>query len=203
MTLLKMDELNRLKDRLILKLQTIDRTRLKELDIEDDVFSLLEMAYMYGAEDVLTAFSASAQGDISPTDIYTEEGNKLAEIVDFSEVEETLSKPIGGKTTQERITEYTDSGDVEAIIKVVDTETHRVYNTGSLETASKLGATTKTWVTMLDERVRDTHRYIEGMTIPMDAEFYTDDGDHAPCPGQFILPENNVGCRCVLVFGKE
>lgn len=192
-----------MKASLVLKLQTVDRKRLKEIGLEDEVYSLLEMAYMYGAEDVLSTFSASYEGEISPTDIFTEGENKLAEIVDFSKLEETIEKPIAGKTTRERIEEYTETGDVEAIVKVVDTESYRIYNAGSYETATKLGATTKTWVTKNDDRVRDTHDYLEGETIPIDAEFYTYDGDHAMRPGEFINPENNINCRCVLAYGKE
>lgn len=56
----------------------------------------------------------------------------------------------------------------------------------------------KTWMTMLDEKVRDTHQYLEGMTIPLDDEFYTYDGDHAQAPGGFTSAAENCNCRCQL-----
>ena len=33
-----------------------------------------------------------------------------------------------------------------------------------------------------------------------DDYFYTYDGDHASAPGLFELAENNVNCRCELLF---
>ena len=53
---------------------------------------------------------------------------------------------------------------------------------------------------MADERVRDTHSYLELETVGIDDDFYTYDGDHAPYPGLFALPENNINCRCEILF---
>ena len=90
----------------------------------------------------------------------------------------------------------------EDLVRIVDTESHRIANEAALKTAGKAGATNKKWVTMLDEKVRDTHAYLEGQTVPYDADFYTYDGDHARAPGLFTLPENNINCRCELQFTK-
>lgn len=88
----------------------------------------------------------------------------------------------------------------DAIIRIAETEMHRIANTAALDTAVFAGAKTKTWVTMLDDRVRDTHEYLEGETVGIRDDFYTFDGDHAVAPGLFSLPENNINCRCELVF---
>jgi hypothetical protein len=53
---------------------------------------------------------------------------------------------------------------------------------------------------MMDEKVRDTHKYLEGMTVALDEEFYTYDGDHAPAPHGFTKVENNANCRCVVTL---
>ena len=53
---------------------------------------------------------------------------------------------------------------------------------------------------MADEKVRDTHQYLELMTVDIDEDFYTYDGDHASAPGMFELAQNNVNCRCELLF---
>ena len=55
---------------------------------------------------------------------------------------------------------------------------------------------------MMDERVRDTHYPLEGVTIDMDDDFYTFDGDFASEPGAFMLPENNINCRCYLQYTR-
>jgi uncharacterized protein with gpF-like domain len=60
------------------------------------------------------------------------------------------------------------------------------------------GATAKRWRTMNDDRVRDTHDYLEGMVVPFSERFYSYDGDSAEYPGGFALPENNINCRCVV-----
>lgn len=112
-----------------------------------------------------------------------------------------VNKEIAGKTWKDRVEDYfTDGGTVDDLIRIVETETHRDANTAALDTAKRAGATQKTWVTMADERVRDTHQYLEMMTVDIDEDFYTYDGDHASAPGLFSLPENNINCRCELVF---
>ena len=119
------------------------------------------------------------------------------------EVLETVNEVVAGKTWKERTEEYLENdGSAEDLVKIVETETHRIANEAALSTAGKAGATKKRWVTMLDDRVRDTHAPLEGITVPYDADFYTFDGDHARAPGLFALPENNINCRCELIFEK-
>ena len=89
---------------------------------------------------------------------------------------------------------------MDDLIRIAETETHRDANTAALETAKKAGAKNKTWITMMDEKVRDTHQYLEGMTVGIDEEFWTYDNDHASAPGMFEFAENNVNCRCELLF---
>lgn len=119
----------------------------------------------------------------------------------LDEVIETVDKKVAGKTWRERVSEYFESGgSVEDLTRIAETETHRIANESALKTAIKGGATTKQWLTMLDDKVRDTHSPLEGQTIPIDADFYTWDGDKAQAPGLFEYPENNVNCRCELRF---
>ena len=35
----------------------------------------------------------------------------------------------------------------------------------------------------MDDKVRETHRYLEGASVSLDEEFWTFDGDHAAYPG--------------------
>ena len=113
-----------------------------------------------------------------------------------------------GKQPQTPSTAKTESkttnitGDpIENIIRIVETEAHSDFNEGSLRKAASSGkARYKRWSTMLDDRVRDTHFYLQGMRVPIDASFYTYDGDSAYAPGGFFLAENNVNCRCTLKY---
>lgn len=115
---------------------------------------------------------------------------------DMDEMQKSIEKKFDGKGFRDRLREYAPANDIEAIVKVIDTDSTRIFNEGILSAAQKAGATKKTWKTMGDERVRDTHRFLEDMTIPIGDRFYTYDGDSALAPGGFLLPQNCVNCRC-------
>ena len=53
---------------------------------------------------------------------------------------------------------------------------------------------------MMDDRVRDSHDYLLGQTVGIDEDFYTWDGAHAPAPGMFGVPEEDINCRCECEF---
>ena len=119
----------------------------------------------------------------------------------LEEVRKVIDKEVAGKTWTERVREYFENeGTVADIVRIAETDAHRIANTSALESAKKAGATKKTWVTMGDEKVRDAHVYLDGVTVGIDDDFYTYDGDHAPAPGMFLTAENNVNCRCWLHF---
>ena len=152
--------------------------RLKSINYIDEVEDLLIMAYIYGTQDA----NESLGGNESP---------------DYGQMRETIEAKIEGKDFKERIREHLKDGDLGMIGNVADTDAIRVYNSAVLNTGVKLGATKKTWHTMEDERVRDTHAPLDGVTIPIDAYFYTV-GDKALQPCGFSTAEENCNCRCVL-----
>lgn len=158
------------------------KSKKDEEDIIDELLDLFLLAYAMGNE----VTNASLSSDWIPT---------------LDEVMETVDKEVAGKTWRERVEDYfANDGSAGDIVRIAETETHRDANTAALNTAIRAGAKSKTWVTMLDDRVRDTHIPLEGVSVPIDAEFYTWDGDHAQAPGLFKLAENNVNCRCELMF---
>ena len=119
----------------------------------------------------------------------------------LNDVTKTVNKKVAGKTWEDRVKEYfSNGGSVDDIVRIAETETHRIANTAALETAKKAGAKSKTWVTMMDDRVRADHDYLEGQTVGIDEEFYTWQGYHAPAPGLFGIPEEDCNCRCELLF---
>jgi len=190
-SILPMDELNRLdaqlRERFGYEQLPQDKSVMRE--VEDLLEDLFLFAYAMGNEvtnDNLTPSSAVGYTPYTPT---------------VDEVMETVDAKVAGKSWRERVEDYFSNGGTGAdISRIADTETHRIANTAAYRTAKKAGATTKTWVTMADERVRDTHSYLELETVGIDEDFYTFDGDHAPAPGLFELPENNINCRCELLF---
>ena len=181
-SVLPFDELNRFADQIR---QRYGKEKLKSEDAEDIIDELLDLfllAYALGNEVTNENLSYNYQPTV----------DEALEVVDAK---------VAGKTWRERTEDYfANGGNVDDIVRIVETETHRIANTSALNTARKAGATKKTWVTMLDDRVRETHDYLEGVSVPIDEDFYTYDGDHASAPGLFDLAENNVNCRCELIF---
>lgn len=180
MRFLPVDELNAFSNALQAASQPDREPKGVEADkLLDDALDFLLIAYFNGSQDAAEMLGIEVEPNME-------------------EAKDAINKKIADKTYIERLREYAPLGDISAIIKVLDTDMTRVYNTAVLNTAKANGAKTKTWHTMLDDRVRDTHEPLEGVTIPIDAEFYTWDGDHAQQPSGFTKPENNVNCRCIL-----
>ena len=176
------DELNRLEAAIP---EYMNRENKSKADL-DSLLDMLEdlflLAYANGVESVNVSMGADISADVS-------------------DVQDTVDREIAGETWRERVEDYFLNGGTAAdIVRVMETEMHRDYNEAALATARKAGAKTKTWMTMMDDRVRETHDYLQSMTVGIDEEFYTYDGDHASAPGGFELAENNVNCRCILLF---
>lgn len=156
--------------------------RSEEEDIIDELLDLCLLSYAMGNN----VTNANLSSSYTPS---------------LDEINDTVNAEVSGKTWKDRVEDYfANGGSVDDIVRIAETETHRIANTAAITTAKKAGARFKTWQTMLDERVRSTHDYLEGETVPIDEDFYTYDGDHASAPGLFELAENNVNCRCELLF---
>lgn len=153
-----------------------------EEDIVDELLDLFLLAYAMGNSVTNDNLSSSYEPSLD-------------------EVMKTVDAEVAGKTWRQRVEDYfANGGNVDDIVRIAETETHRIANSAAITTARRAGAKKKTWVTMLDEKVRDTHSYLESVSVGIDDDFYTFDGDHAPAPGMFELAENNVNCRCELIF---
>lgn len=143
----------------------------------DEVTELFEMDYMLGVLDASMQLGKS----ISP---------------DYEDIQAAINTKIDGKNYRDRIEEYFQSGTPYDIARVIATDAHRIYNIAIFEGAKAAGATTKTWKTMADNRVRDPHQYLDGVTVGINEEFYTYNGDHAYYPSQFGVAEEDINCRC-------
>ena len=115
--------------------------------------------------------------------------------------DKAVNLEIEGKTFRERIREDSTP---EEVLRIIDTESHRDYNAGVYDAADLSGVqgVRKRWHTMMDDRVRDTHDYLEGMEVRLEDRFYTYDGDSALYPGGFSLPDNNINCRCWVILER-
>ena len=160
------------------------RKRIRQ--VCDDLLSLLILAYTQGAE----AAAGMLDPDLTP---------------DTDKMYEAIYAVIDGRNFETRAAEYVLTGDLSGLQRLSESEYHRVFNTAMADSAENYAAESgfaieKTWHTLLDDKVRETHNYLEGRTAALSEEYYTFDGDHGRFPGDFTKAENNVNCRCYLTY---
>lgn len=88
-------------------------------------------------------------------------------------------------------------------IAIAENETNNVANNDELENAKAEGKTEKTWVAFHDNRTRQTHRDVDGTTIPIDDMFEVGNAQLMyPCDevNGYDNPEEVCNCRCHLIF---
>jgi len=185
MTLLPIDEINRLEERLEVHFGEDGKIKSRE-DAEDIIDELLDL-FLLAYADGVTATNAELGTERIPS---------------ADDADRAVNKEIAGETWRERVMGYYESGGtLYDIRRIAETDATRIYNTGAVDAVRANGANAgvyKVWRTMQDDRVRDTHQYLEGMRVPFTDEFWTYDADHAEFPGGFTLPENNINCRCIV-----
>lgn len=186
MTILPIDEINALEDRLKIHFDDDGNGRIKSRedaeDIIDELLDLFLLSYANGA----TATNAELGTTVMPP---------------LDAVDAAVYASVAGETWRDRVMGYYESGgSMFDITRIAETDATRIYNQGALDAVTANGASgvNKRWQTMMDDRVRDTHSYLQSMEVPFDQDFWTYDGDHAPAPGMFERPENNINCRCVV-----
>lgn len=180
---LPIDELNALKSRIK---KYFDATGIKSRKdakrIEDAMLDFFLLTVVFAVNDINLQFGTN----IHPS---------------AQEIQDTVYRPIHGATWVDRLFAWYMAGcAMEDIFTIIETEAHRVSNEIAYDTAIKAGAKTKTWQTMLDDRVRDTHSWLQGTTVPIDGYFYSYNGGQTLFPGQWGIPEEDINCRCELEF---
>lgn len=185
MTLFPFDELNTLKSRIEEdKAKDGEEFRKRKGYYIDEVTDLFVLAYVFGTQEVSGELGTALEPDMD-------------------EMRSVIEEKFDGKDYRDRLNEYFSSGTDADIARTLDTDVHRIYNAAKYNGAKKGGATFKTWRTMADPKVRDSHDYLEGVRVPLDAEFYTYNGNHTYYPGQFGIPEEDCNCRCWVEFDRR
>jgi len=164
-----------------------DKDILSRLEqIIDDFLSFLINAYRYGIENAGLMLAYDTE-------------------VDVDTMRDVIYAIIDGKTFEDRIYNHLIADDLNGLQTLAESEYHRVYNQAVDDGARQYIEQTdsgviKTWHTVGDALVRDTHNYLEGTSVDYYEDFYTFDGDHAAVPGGFEKAENNVNCRCWITL---
>jgi hypothetical protein len=88
--------------------------------------------------------------------------------------------------------------------RIVATEGHRLQEEAKMEGAKHAEAQGKTmlkmWVSMRDSSVRDAHQALDGVTIPLDAEFVSGNGGRGLMPSAMGVAADDINCRCYLDY---
>ena len=114
---------------------------------------------------------------------------------------ERVCEDIVDNTLEKIDTPYMTS--TERSILIAETETNNVANHDELEEAKANGKTEKTWVAFHDNKTRETHRDVDGTTIPIDDMFQVGMAElMCPCDeiNGYDNPEEVCNCRCHLLF---
>lgn len=86
---------------------------------------------------------------------------------------------------------------------IAQTEGHRVGQQASydcLKRSVEAGADVlKQWDSSLDNKVRDTHRFLDGQIRELDEPFVNIYGEEAMFPSDFGIAREDVNCRCVML----
>ena len=84
-----------------------------------------------------------------------------------------------------------------------ENEANTIFNYDEYRIAKELGMTQKQWLTMQDERVRQTHSHIDGMIVPID-DFFEVGEALLRYPKDWEMgeshPEELISCRCIVKY---
>lgn len=153
-------------------------------DLIDEVTDLFIMTYFFGTRDVSEQMGENVEPSVE-------------------DARAVIEERFDDKNYIDRLNDYYENGTAADIKRVIDTDTHRIYNAALYDGAKKLGATYKTWNCMMLPTSRETHVYLDGATIPIDAEFYSFKGGSTLYPGQWGIAEEDCNCLCSLTFSKS
>lgn len=186
MDLMPFDELNKLEETMSIYFDESGHIRSEAdlNDLIDDMLDLFLLAYAHGQTAVNEDLSSDVQAPLK-------------------EVMDTVDREVAGKTWRERMLEYFETGGTQGdVARIIETETHRDSNEAAYKTAQKAGATKKVWHCMMLPTSRDTHIFLDGVTAPIDGEFYSYNGGSTQFPGQWGIAEEDVNCLCWLTYTK-
>ena len=193
MTLAPYDELNVIREKLENERAKWDPMTKPDKalvqDTVDDLLYLLVLAYVFGKDQACEDLYETVE-------------------VDEQKMQAAIYEKIEGEDWVDRVVKHMEHFDVGMVLNVAETEMTRDFNQGGMDSAALIGKKTgrsikKTWNTMEDEKVRETHWPLESVKLDLGEKFNTFDGDSAIAPGKFSKASNNVNCRCWLTFSYD
>lgn len=181
MTILPMDEINALEEKLKPHFEDDGKGRIKSRqdaeEIIDELLDLFLLSYAMGVDSV----------GVEPPPLEM--------------INDTLYKRIDGRTWEERVWDYYENGGtLYDIARIGASESHRDANAAAFDAARAAGKTTKVWHCMMLDTSRDDHVWLDGVSAPLDGYFYAPDGERTLYPGEWGVPEQDCNCMCWLTY---
>ena len=184
-SILPFDELNALKVRIRRHFdETTGRIKSRKdcEDILDELLDLLLLAYAEGVNYINSTHGTAVE-------------------LPLEAVEAAVYKRIDGATWRDRVIAwYEADGNIENIMEIARTESHRDYEAAKHDAAEAAGLGKKKWNCMMLSTSRDSHVYLNGVSVPMNGYFYSYRGCKTRYPGEWGDPEEDCNCLCCLTF---
>ena len=80
--------------------------------------------------------------------------------------------------------------------KAINLATNQSYQTAANEGIS----IRKEWLSSRDDKVRETHRELDGQVVGVQEDFVVPStGEKGPAPAAFASPAESINCRCTIV----
>ena len=211
--ILSFDEMNRLD----IKRRSEDYSDyFSEMDLTDEQ-EKERISYSKDTEDVLlfimTLIAVMSEFESVDKDFITETltTQYRAVVASYTDIDEYLDSYINEFSSDFIATTFENIYDVwflseDRAMFNAENEANTALNYKDYITAIAKGYTRKEWVTFKDNRVRKTHKAIDGKVIPIKGLFevgktfmaYPKDLAH----GASNHPEETIGCRCVVRYIK-
>ena len=182
MRILPIDEINNLKAKYQSKGADTPITDFEITDIIDDLLDIFLLAVANGTISINDKFGT----DYRPT---------------ATQIEKMIYEKVDGAGWEDRIrTWYENGGTAADIIRIAETESHRIGNETAYEAAKAVGAKNKTWICQMLPTSRDTHIYLNNTKVGIDDYFYSYRGGKTLYPGQFGEAEEDCNCLCEVEY---
>jgi len=180
--ILPLDELNVLKGKYETSGTDTPMTDFDLYDIIDDLLDIFLLAMANGVNSINEQFGT----DYEPS---------------AEAIEKIIYEKIDGATWKDRIeTWYKEGGTSADIMRIAETEAHRIGEETAYTAAKAVGAKSKTWICMMLPTSRDSHTYLNNTTVGIEDYFYSFRGGKTLYPGQFGEAYEDVNCLCELKY---
>jgi Phage Mu protein F like protein len=118
-------------------------------------------------------------------------------------LDQSIAAGLGEAETARAIRGAVDGLSRSKSLTIARTETHSAMMNASVAGADSLGAGTKIWVPIEDDRTRITHLEANGQSVPLKGLFLIGDAQLSyPGDPDAGAPGETINCRCALQFGE-